>query len=150
MTSISELNEKREAHSILHAKSVAELTSKLEALNLESEARASEFKIYKRNIAKESENSRTGQSIPLKQIEAFENLEAKKNLEVSAVQLEHIRLKTRLKRCELALKQREELADGLHLIDFEQLKIENQAYNEKIEERNEVNCAGLLYVTIMF
>ena len=31
----------------------------------------------------------------------------------------------------------EELADGLHLIDFEQLKIENQTYNEKIEERNE-------------
>jgi chromosome segregation ATPase len=29
------------------------------------------------------------------------------------------------------------LADGLHLIDFEQLKIENQTLNEKIEERNE-------------
>ena len=34
----------------------------------------------------------------------------------------------------------EELGDGLHLIDFEQLKIENQTYNEKIEERNEVHC----------
>ena len=30
------------------------------------------------------------------------------------------------------------MADGLHLIDFEQLKIENQTYNEKIEGRNEV------------
>lgn len=28
-------------------------------------------------------------------------------------------------------------ADGLHFIDFEQLKIENQSFNEKIEERNE-------------
>lgn len=27
----------------------------------------------------------------------------------------------------------------MHLIDFEQLKIENQTYNEKIEERNEVS-----------
>lgn len=35
----------------------------------------------------------------------------------------------------------EELAEGLHLIDFEQLKIENQTYNEKIEERNEVRMA---------
>ena len=35
------------------------------------------------------------------------------------------------------MKQKEELAAGLHLIDFEQLKIENQTYNEKIEERNE-------------
>lgn len=31
----------------------------------------------------------------------------------------------------------EKLKDGLHLIDFEQLKIENQTFNEKIEERNE-------------
>jgi hypothetical protein len=28
-------------------------------------------------------------------------------------------------------------AEGLHLIDFEQLKIENQSLNEKIEERDE-------------
>merc|ERR1711896_66489 len=31
----------------------------------------------------------------------------------------------------------DELADNLHVIDFEQLKIENQTLNEKIEERNE-------------
>ena len=35
------------------------------------------------------------------------------------------------------MKAKEELAEGLHLIDFEQLKIENQSLNEKIEERNE-------------
>ena len=35
------------------------------------------------------------------------------------------------------MKKKEELAEGLHLIDFEQLKIENQSLNEKIEERNE-------------
>ena len=51
--------------------------------------------------------------------------------------MENIRQKHRLKKRELALKQKEELAAGLHLIDFEQLKIENQTYNEKIEERNE-------------
>ncbi len=40
----------------------------------------------------------------------------------------------------------EELAEGLHLIDFEQLKIENQTYNEKIEERNEVRTELILYM----
>ena len=35
------------------------------------------------------------------------------------------------------LTKKDQLADGLHLIDFEQLKIENQTLNEKIEERNE-------------
>lgn len=34
-------------------------------------------------------------------------------------------------------RDKEQLAEGLHLIDFEQLKIENQSLNEKIEERNE-------------
>ena len=54
------------------------------------------------------------------------------------VRLENIKLKNKLKKKEAALKSREELAEGLHMIDFEQLKIENQTYNEKIEERNEV------------
>eukprot|EP01045_Picozoa_sp_COSAG04_P014694 COSAG04_NODE_1113_length_8218_cov_2.688262_6_plen_200_part_00 len=35
------------------------------------------------------------------------------------------------------LKKKEELAQGLPLIDFEQLKIENQTLNERIEDRNE-------------
>jgi histone deacetylase 6 len=38
---------------------------------------------------------------------------------------------------EKVLKKKEQLAEGLHLIDYEQLKIENQTLNEKIEERNE-------------
>jgi hypothetical protein len=42
-----------------------------------------------------------------------------------------------MKKLEAHLKAKEELAEGLHLIDFEQLKIENQSLNEKIEERNE-------------
>lgn len=35
------------------------------------------------------------------------------------------------------MKKKDELHEGLHLIDFEQLKIENQSLNERIEERNE-------------
>ena len=38
--------------------------------------------------------------------------------------------------------KQEELAEGLHLIDFEQLKIENQSYNAKVEGRNEVSSFG--------
>jgi hypothetical protein len=46
-------------------------------------------------------------------------------------------LRNRLANKEKILRKKEQLADGLHLIDFEQLKIENQTLNEKIEERNE-------------
>ena len=63
--------------------------------------------------------------------------ELKKDEDVSKVRLRNINLKTQLKKLEGKLREKEQLADGLHLIDFEQLKIENQTLNEKIEERNE-------------
>ena len=75
-------------------------------------------------------------------------MENRKEAEVVNVRLENIKLRNKLRKKELALKSKEELAEGLHLIDFEQLKIENQTYNEKIEERNEVYgvMSFLIYV----
>lgn len=67
----------------------------------------------------------------------MEQTATRKNAEVSAVLLENIKLVNRLRRSENLLRQKEELADGLSLIDFEQLKIENQTFTDKIEERNE-------------
>ncbi|XP_057311878.1 coiled-coil domain-containing protein 96-like [Hydractinia symbiolongicarpus] len=92
---------------------------------------------FKYEIAKTAINSRSGKPLTSKDVEQYQALEAKKELEVIAVRLEYIKLKNRLKKREIQLKAKEELAEGLHLIDFEQLKIENQTYNEKIEERNE-------------
>ena len=46
-------------------------------------------------------------------------------------------MRNRLANKQKILTKTDQLADGLHLIDFEQLKIENQTLNEKIEERNE-------------
>ena len=49
----------------------------------------------------------------------------------------NLHLRAELNKLERALESKERLAEGLHLIDFEQLKIENQALSEKIEERHE-------------
>ena len=43
--------------------------------------------------------------------------------------------RNQLRKLEGNLRRKEELSNELHLIDFEQLKIENQTLNEKIEER---------------
>ncbi|XP_046855010.1 coiled-coil domain-containing protein 96-like isoform X2 [Xenia sp. Carnegie-2017] len=96
-----------------------------------------QFGKHKIDIAKQALNSRSCRPIPPKDIEQYHQLEQKKEHEVMLVRLENIKLKNRLKKREMQLKAKEELAEGLHLIDFEQLKIENQTYNEKIEERNE-------------
>jgi len=95
------------------------------------------FRDFKREIAKGAENSRTGKPIPKKIIQQFEVTEAKKDQDVEKVRLKNINLRTHLRKLEHQLRAKEQLAEGLHLIDFEQLKIENQGCNEKIEERNE-------------
>ncbi len=46
--------------------------------------------------------------------------------EVQRMRLRSIHLSNTLKRLEGDVRDKEELAEGLHLIDFEQLKIENQ------------------------
>lgn len=95
------------------------------------------FNEFKNEIAASAENSRTGRPIPGRIISQFEDTEAGKDDEVSKVRLRNIKSRTDLRKRERLLRDKEQLADGLHLIDFEQLKIENQTLNEKIEERNE-------------
>ena len=81
--------------------------------------------------------SRTGKKIPKKVLDEWENMDSLKDQEVHQYRLQNIALRNRLANKEKILKKKEQLADGLHLIDFEQLKIENQTLNEKIEERND-------------
>lgn len=51
--------------------------------------------------------------------------------------MENIKLQNKISKLEIQIKEKEQLAEGLHMIDFEQLKINNVDLNEKIEERNE-------------
>ena len=95
------------------------------------------FNKIKRETAQKSVSTHTGKAPANKEIEAYMQRESQKELEVIGVRLENIKLKNQLRKKEQELKAKEELGEGLHMIDFEQLKIENQTYNEKIEERNE-------------
>jgi len=96
-----------------------------------------QFITGKRESAARSVSLYTGKAPPQKEIDAIMQREQQKEYEVVSVRLENIKLKNQLKKREQELKAKEELGEGLHMIDFEQLKIENQTYNEKIEERNE-------------
>ncbi|KAM8969286.1 coiled-coil domain-containing protein 96 [Sarcophilus harrisii] len=78
-----------------------------------------------------------GKQAALREVEQIQAVEDRKEKEMSAVRLENVQLKQCLTQLEARMKEQEELTEGLHLIDFEQLKIENQTFNEKVEERNE-------------
>eukprot|EP00752_Nemacystus_decipiens_P009403 g8406.t1 len=113
------------------------LQTRLDEKEYKSREIAESFREFKREIARTAEHSRTGKAIPKGVISQFEAAEAKKDREIEKVRLKNINLRMMLKKVEGNLRAKEQLAEGLHLIDFEQLKIENQTVNEKIEERNE-------------
>ncbi|XP_069850215.1 cilia- and flagella-associated protein 184 [Dipodomys merriami] len=80
---------------------------------------------------------RGGRQAALREVEQTQALEDKKEKEMSAVRLENVQLKQSLVHFQTRMRAQEDLSEGLLLIDFEQLKIENQTFNEKVEERNE-------------
>merc|ERR1719321_2054117 len=114
-----------------------ELKNQLEAKRQKAIECRDSFQEFKRQVARHAEYARTGKKIPLKIIQEIEEFELDKDAEVEEVRGSNISLKNRLAKLEQALRKKDELAENLHVIDFEQLKIENQTLNEKIEERNE-------------
>jgi len=80
---------------------------------------------------------RNNKGLDPKQIQAFVQMEEMMSQRLHDARLAYIKARNRNKKLSTQLKDKEKLTDGLHLIDFEQLKIENTTLNEKIEERNE-------------
>lgn len=114
-----------------------ELQSKLNEKQTKCTEIEQQFKELKRSVAMNAVHSRTGKKLSAKVIKEWEEADEAKDQEVHQYRLQNIALRNRLANQEKVLKKKEQLAEGLHLIDYEQLKIENQTLNEKIEERNE-------------
>mmetsp|Transcript_25534 Transcript_25534/g.37706 ORF Transcript_25534/g.37706 Transcript_25534/m.37706 type:complete len:839 (+) Transcript_25534:165-2681(+) len=114
-----------------------DLQTRLDDKEFKAEEISDSLNEFKREILLKAENSRTAKGISRRLIKHYETTERKKDSELEKVRLRNISLKTTLRRLEKTLRSREQLAEGLHMIDFEQLKIENQTLSEKIEERNE-------------
>jgi len=93
------------------------------------------FKEFKAEIMGKAENSRTGLSISKRKIEEFDVAEQKKDEDLEKIRLRNISLRQQLRKLERTLKIREQLAEGLHMIDFEQLKIENQVQYSHVQQR---------------
>ncbi|XP_014772864.1 coiled-coil domain-containing protein 96 isoform X2 [Octopus bimaculoides] len=137
MAQIEDLQEQEIAEKDRHYQYIEDLKQKCSEKKEKVDSELMKLYEFKKEVATCAINSRTGQQIPKMDVEQYLEAEKKRQTEVSNIRLENIKLKNKLKKKEQQLKSTEELAEGLHLIDFEQLKIENQTYNEKIEERNE-------------
>jgi hypothetical protein len=114
----------------------SEMQRQLERKELKVNELQESLRDFKRKVCRSAQNSRTGDPIPRSLIQQFEAVEAQKDEDLEKVRLKNIHLNMNLQRLEAEVAKKEQLAEGLHLIDFEQLKIENQSFNEKIEERS--------------
>ena len=112
----------------------------LRAMVEENEMRITETKKntyeFKRDIVIGAENTRTGKIMAEKMVRYMEDHVKAKDAVIEKLRLKNTTLRNQIQKMEQQLLQKEEMGEVLHVIDFDQLKIENQQYLEKIEERN--------------
>lgn len=92
---------------------------------------------FERDILKGAVNNRTGKVIAEKITRYFEDKNRARDALIEKLRLKNSTLKVQKKKLHLQLKQKEEMGEVLHEVDFQQLKIENSQYLEKIDERNQ-------------
>ncbi|XP_005090523.1 coiled-coil domain-containing protein 113 [Aplysia californica] len=111
------------------------------AIMEETDMRLSEMKKesyeFERDILKGSVNHRTNKVIAEKCLRYFDDKLKARDTLIEKLRLKNSTLKVQKKKLMLQLKQKEEMGEVLHEVDFNQLKIENQQYLEKIDERNQ-------------
>eukprot|EP01135_Chromosphaera_perkinsii_P000507 Nk52_evm1s106 gene=Nk52_evmTU1s106 len=113
----------------------------LKAIMEEADIRLVELKKasyeFRRDIVQGALNGRTGKIMAERVVRYFEEKIRAKDTLIEKLRLKNSTLKVQKNKLYLQLKQKEEMGEVLLAIDFDQLKIENKQYIEKIEERNQ-------------
>jgi len=91
---------------------------------------------FKRDVVIAGANPRTGKPMAEKATKYFEDQMRAKDSTIDKLRLKNGTLRVALAKLEASLKQKDEVGDVLHYIDFHQLQIENKQYLAKIEEKN--------------
>eukprot|EP00003_Mantamonas_plastica_P027397 TRINITY_DN5875_c0_g1_i1.p1 TRINITY_DN5875_c0_g1~~TRINITY_DN5875_c0_g1_i1.p1 ORF type:complete len:500 (-),score=230.96 TRINITY_DN5875_c0_g1_i1:600-2099(-) len=95
---------------------------------------------FSRRIVKRNAVNEHGEKVVMQKRDLLDllNRDRAKDEEVSDIRLKHIQMSSEKAALDAQLEKTEEMqSKGYHLIDFEQLKIDNQTQSERIEERNE-------------
>uniref|UniRef100_UPI00358EB1ED cilia- and flagella-associated protein 184-like isoform X2 n=1 Tax=Myxine glutinosa TaxID=7769 RepID=UPI00358EB1ED len=115
-------------------KKVQEERQKIEDI-LETEMET--FVVYKREVILRAMKRHGGKCVSLEDLERLQQVEERREKELARVQLENIKLNMRFSKYQEKFKTQCITADGKHLIDYEELEMENHIHNEKIEEQKE-------------
>jgi len=130
---MSELDETRSKyHSDLQL--MQEKTRAADQHRIEKE---NEFHSLREQAGKNAILQRTNKPISQSMLNAKESRLTKAENDLESFRISYILTKNRFKQSQEELDKQDQLSEGLHLIDFEQLKIENQSLNEKKAEKTQ-------------
>ncbi|XP_028930824.1 coiled-coil domain-containing protein 113 isoform X1 [Ornithorhynchus anatinus] len=134
-----ELEETKEEMRQMRANSERDLQNH-EAILEEAEIRWAELKKamqdFDRDILQNLSKKKGSIVATQKIMKYLEDKNHLRDLMKDKLRLKNISLKAQKKKILLHLKQKEEVDEALHEVDFQQLKIENAQFLEKIDERN--------------
>jgi hypothetical protein len=136
LTSAANLHNELNTHK---RKLMADLEKYNQSIEIQDERKREVYKIlmnYKEELLFNAEY-RKGTKIPREQVDRWLEKEKDSEDNIRSLRIDNIKYTLELNRLNKELKKMEEYFEGLHLIDFEQLKIENNTLTEKIEDRNE-------------
>ncbi|XP_061106695.1 coiled-coil domain-containing protein 96 [Conger conger] len=137
VVAVEALTQEAERSAGRHRRQIEELRARMQATVDRADAERRAFAGLKKDTAVAALSLRVGRQAALAEAEQIQACERRKEAELTQVRLENIKLRNAMQRTEARLAVSADLTGSLHLIDFEQLKIENQTYEDKIEERNE-------------
>ncbi|XP_044125882.1 coiled-coil domain-containing protein 113 isoform X2 [Bufo gargarizans] len=108
----------------------------------EAEIRSSEMKKakyeFERDVGRAAVSNKKGEGVnPEKPLRYMEEKMLARDSLVDKLRLKNAALKVQKKKFQMQLKQKEEMGEVLNEVDFQQLKIENTQFLERIDERNQ-------------
>eukprot|EP00611_Tribonema_gayanum_P023217 TRINITY_DN4834_c0_g1_i1.p1 TRINITY_DN4834_c0_g1~~TRINITY_DN4834_c0_g1_i1.p1 ORF type:complete len:357 (+),score=127.78 TRINITY_DN4834_c0_g1_i1:66-1136(+) len=116
------------------------LIDTLHAVLEETDIRIAELKKdayeFKRDVVVGAENMRTGKTVAEKVVRYMEDKLRQRDTTTEKLRLKNAALKGQIQKVEAQLRQKDDMGDALHYIDFHQLQIENKQHVARIEERN--------------
>lgn len=134
---INQIRKELETVKSKYDKAADEMNTKLEEKVANCEKIKKAFNDLRDEIATKAFYETSLKKIPATLLYDLEEEERATNNTYQQLRLELIKTRIGLEKNQRGVREEEQLAEGLHLIDFEKLKIENQSLNEKLEERNE-------------
>ncbi|KAJ1081981.1 hypothetical protein NDU88_002153 [Pleurodeles waltl] len=111
------------------------------AIMEEAEVRSTEIKKaaaeFERDVAKPALKKKSSVITSEKVMRYIEEKMRARDMLIDKLRLKNVSLKVQKKKLRMQLRQKDEIGEVLHEVDFQQLKIENRQFLERIDERNQ-------------